>query len=145
MGSTNNKAIVERIFNELWHGASRMETLEELIAPDHVFHFHSSLNAVPEVGHQGYRQVLEGFASVFPDNRATIEPVIVDEGDFIVNRWLFVGTQLGPLGNIPPTGKRVSVSGLDITRISGGKAAETWVYADNLGMLMQLGVVNLPE
>jgi hypothetical protein len=33
---------------------------------------------------------------------------------------------------------------LDITRIADGKAAKTWVYADNLGMLMQLGVVKLP-
>ncbi|EHK54370.1 ester cyclase [Allomesorhizobium alhagi] len=144
MGREQNVAIVERVFGGLWHGASKMEMLEELIAPDHVFHFHSPINPIPETGPKGYRQVLEGFAAAFPDNLATIEPVTVSEGDFIVNRWLFEGTHLGPLGKIPPTGKKVSIEGLDITRIAKGKVAETWVYADNLGMLMQLGVVTLP-
>jgi steroid delta-isomerase-like uncharacterized protein len=144
MGREQNEEIVERVFGGLWYGASKMEMLDELVAPDHVFHFHSPINPIPEIGPKGYRQVLEGFAAAFPDNLATIEPVTVSEGDFIVNRWLFEGTHLGPLGKIPPTGKKVSIEGLDITRIANGKVAETWVYADNLGMLMQLGVVTLP-
>ena len=144
MITEKNKAIVKRIFDELWYGESNLETLEELIAPDHVFHFHSPINPVPETGHEGYRQVLKSFAVSFPDNHATIEPIIIVEGDLLLHRWLFEGTHLGPLGKIPPTGKKVSVAGIDITRISDGKAAETWVYADNLGMLMQLGIVELP-
>ena len=145
MGREGNQEIIERVFEGLWYGASNMEMLAELVALDHVFHFHSPINPPSEVGQEGYRKVLKGFATAFPDNHATIEPVVVSEGNFIVNRWLFEGTHLGPLGKIPPTGKRISVQGLDITRIENGKVAETWVYADNLGMLMQLGIVTLPD
>jgi hypothetical protein len=51
-----------------------------------VFHFHSPINPIPEIGPEGYRQVLEGFAAAFPDNHATMEPIGVSEGNLIVNR-----------------------------------------------------------
>lgn len=144
MSTEKNKIIVERAFAELWYGESKQESLEELIAPDHVFHFQDPINPDPGIGHEGYRRVLNGFAAAFPDYRAKMETIVIAEGDFLLNRWLFEGTHEGPLGEIAPTGKKVSVPGVDVTRISNGKIAETYVYGDNLGMMMQLGVVSLP-
>jgi hypothetical protein len=74
------------VFDGLWYGSSKMKMLEELIEPDYVFHFHSIINPTPEIGHEGYRKMLEGFAAAFPHNRATVEPIINSEGNFIVNR-----------------------------------------------------------
>jgi predicted ester cyclase len=51
------------------------------------------------------------------------------------------GTQQGALGSIPPTGKQVAVSTIDIVRIEGGKIAEEWSIDDRLGMLQQLDIV----
>jgi predicted ester cyclase len=42
---------------------------------------------------------------------------------------------------IPPTGRRVEISGVTINRFSGGKIAEDWYQSDDLGMMQQLGVV----
>jgi predicted ester cyclase len=42
---------------------------------------------------------------------------------------------------IPPTEKSMSVMGITINRIAGGKAVETWTNFDMLGLLQQPGVV----
>jgi predicted ester cyclase len=42
---------------------------------------------------------------------------------------------------IPPTGKMISVTGIDITRWSNGKAVEHWSNEDIMGMMQQLGVI----
>jgi predicted ester cyclase len=42
---------------------------------------------------------------------------------------------------MPPTNRRVTISGISIERIEDGKMAETWVNWDFLGMLQQLGVI----
>jgi len=88
--------------------------------------------------------VLNGFAASFPDYRANMESIVIAEGDFLLNRWLFEGTHRGSLGAIAATGKKVSMAGVDVTRVADGKIAETWVYGDNLGLLHQLGVISLP-
>ena len=41
---------------------------------------------------------------------------------------------------IAPTGKAVTVTGIDLVRISKGKVQENWTNWDSLGMLQQLGV-----
>jgi predicted ester cyclase len=70
----------------------------------------------------------------------TIEDMIA-EGDKVVVRMTMRGTQQGALGGIPPTGKQVAVSTIDIVRIEGGQIAEEWGIDDRLGMLQQLGLV----
>lgn len=42
---------------------------------------------------------------------------------------------------VPPSGKAVMVTGIDMFRVSHGKIAERWAYADALGMLQQMGVL----
>ena len=73
-----------------------------------------------------------------------IEDVIA-EGDKVAVRFTFRGTHQGELMGIPPTGKQVTISGMDINRIAGGKIAERWAVFDMLGMLQQLGVMPAPE
>jgi predicted ester cyclase len=51
------------------------------------------------------------------------------------------GTQQGELIGISPTGKEVSVTGIDIDRVSGGNIVEHWSEADTLGIMQQLGAV----
>ncbi len=80
--------------------------------------------------------MLEGFA----DLHVTIEDMVA-EGDKVVIRFTTHGTQQGALGGIPPTGKQVAVSTIEITRIADGKIVEDRGLDDRLGMLQQLGLV----
>ncbi|MFC4436573.1 MULTISPECIES: ester cyclase [Natrialbaceae] len=41
----------------------------------------------------------------------------------------------------PPTDVEAEVRGIDVHRIEDGKIAESWIQADFLGLLQQVGVV----
>ena len=53
------------------------------------------------------------------------------------------GTHHGSLCGLPPTGKSVGVPVVAIIRFNDGKWQESWTFADELGMLLQLGAPNL--
>jgi len=74
------------------------------------------------------------------DRQSTVEDQIA-EGDKVMTRWTYRGTHKGDLMGIAPTDKQVTVTGICIDRIVGGKIVEEWGEMDNLGMMQQLGVV----
>ena len=86
---------------------------------------------------------MTGYRTAFPDLRLTIEAQ-VSEGDLVVTRWKASGTHQGELFGIAPTGKQATVTGISLTRVSGGKIAEDWTNWDTLGLLQQLGAVPAP-
>jgi len=42
---------------------------------------------------------------------------------------------------IPPTGKQVTISAMNIFRVANGKLVEQWVNSDDRGLMQQLGVI----
>jgi predicted ester cyclase len=42
---------------------------------------------------------------------------------------------------IPPTGKRLEMTGIVIYRIEGGKIIERWAQHDVVGLMRQMGVL----
>jgi hypothetical protein len=66
------------------------------------------------------------------------------EGDRVVTRWTARGTHRGELMGIPPTGKPVTMTGITINRLEGGKVVEDWTVFDQLGLLQQLGAIPAP-
>jgi steroid delta-isomerase-like uncharacterized protein len=132
-----NKAVIRRFLEEIF-GGGNLELANELFAPDYVLHD----PAVPgEVrGPEGMQRYVSMYRGAYPDTSFTVEDQIV-EGDVVVTRWTGRGTHGGELMGILPTGKRVTVTGTEFDRVSGGKIEETWVSYDALGMIQQLGVV----
>lgn len=83
------------------------------------------------------------YRSAFPDTKMTIDLQIA-EGDKVTTRWTAHGTHKGELMGIPATGKQVTITGVGIDRIAGGRIVETWGEFDLMGMMQQLGVVPSP-
>ena len=50
----------------------------------------------------------------------------------------------GALMGIPATGRQASWQEVHIVRLFGGKVVESWALVDQLGMLVQLGVMPAP-
>jgi steroid delta-isomerase-like uncharacterized protein len=136
MSTEDNKALIRRFYEEVFN-KKNLAAIDEFFAPDHVDH---TLPPGLPVGPEGTKQAIAMTLSGFPDLRVTIEDMIA-EGDKVVTRFTTHGTQQGALGGIPPTGKHVAVSTIEITRMAGGKIAEDWGLDDRLGMLQQLGLV----
>jgi steroid delta-isomerase-like uncharacterized protein len=79
----------------------------------------------------------------FPDLERPVDDMVA-EGDKVIARWTSIRTQAGYFQGIPPTGKRVSMSGMTIFRLDNGKIVEEWSVSDMLGLLTELGAIAAP-
>jgi steroid delta-isomerase-like uncharacterized protein len=134
-----NKALTLRYWEEVANKGN-LDLIEEICAPDYVCHEVDQDIRGPE----GVRQFISMLRAAFPDLHVTVEDVIA-EGDKIVQRWTGHGTNQGELMGIPPTGNRVSVAGITISRFKDGKVSEEWEVYDMMGMMQQLGVIPSSE
>jgi predicted ester cyclase len=113
--------------------------LETLYDPSIKLHGYS-----PEpLDHQGVRAFYEGIFAAFSDMSLVSHDEVVAE-DKVVTRFTLTGRHTGDFMGIPPTGRTFSSDGITILRFAGGKCVERWSVADFLGMLVQLGAVELP-
>lgn len=80
--------------------------------------------------------------AAIPDRRDRIE-VLMAEGNEVWMRFSTGGTHTGSLCGIAPTGKRVGVNVAALMRFAGGKVTESWIFADEFALLLQLGVPSL--
>jgi steroid delta-isomerase-like uncharacterized protein len=131
-----NKALIRRFYDEVVN-AGRLELVDELAAPDLIDH-----EELPGFagGREGVKQFFATMRTAFPDLRMDVQDIIA-EGDKVVARATIRGTHQGEFMGIVPTGKAISVSGIDIVRFSGGKVAEHWGVTDGAAMMQQLGAV----
>ncbi|HEX2111581.1 MAG TPA: ester cyclase [Gaiellaceae bacterium] len=134
--SERNKAVVRRFIEEV-QNKKNMDLFDELNAPDFV-----NLSAPPGMpsDREGGRMFLGGFLSAFPDSQVTIDDMIA-EGDRVVTKKTFTGTQTGDLPGIPASGNSVSIQYVDILRLRDGKIIEHWLCMDQLSFLQQLGAI----
>ncbi len=131
-----NRRYVEEVINQ-----GNLDAIDELCDPGVVDY------AAPRgfsAGREGAKQFPTMTRSAFPDLRFTIEDMIAG-GDKVVVRGVWSGTHEGAFMGIPATGRRVTVTQIDITRVADGRMVEHWGQFDALGLMQQLGVVPPPE
>jgi len=139
--SEHNKALAERWHMDIFQGGN-LDAADEILTSE--FTWHGSLGpGEDQHGPQAVKQVASQLISAFPDRTISHEDVIT-EGDRVLIRWVMVGTHQGELMGIPPTGRRVALTGFDLFRIEDAKIAEMWQEADQFGLMQQLGVVPEP-
>lgn len=132
-GTAVVRELLRRNICELW-GQGREELLPELYAEDVVDH--DPVQGQPP-GLAGMLQVLREFHVAFPDLVMELHGAVVD-GDHGTDWWTASGTHLGPLGPLPPTGRRVRFSGSDTVRVRDGRIVEIWHVEDLLALATQL-------
>jgi steroid delta-isomerase-like uncharacterized protein len=137
MSAEQNKALVRRKVEETFNRGD-VSHFDEFMTPDFVEREVLPPGTPP--GREGVKQLTMMLRSAFPDFKATIEDIVA-EGDKVVIRQTWTGTQTGEFMGIPPTGKRVSFGVIDILRMAGGKCAEHWGQMDNMSLMQQLGVI----
>ena len=133
--SEQNKMLMRRAIKEVWNGGN-FAAVDELVTSDVVLHLSKPGDEIH--GPEGVRQFYTALHAAFPDIHFTIEDQLAD-GDKVVTRWTCHGTHQGEFQGMSPTGKQISVTGIDIDRIADGKVVECWPIMDELGMLQQLG------
>lgn len=140
--SEDIKAIARRYFEA--DIAGNLDILDGLVADNYVLHQPPSQSNFS--GRESLKQVLSGPGNlaIFPDMHQTVDDMIA-EGDKVAVSFTMVGTHKGEIGDIPPTGKRVSLSGIAIVRIADGVVAEEWMGLDQAPLFAQIGYKLVPE
>jgi predicted ester cyclase len=133
-----NKAIIRR-YREA-HNTNNLGALDAIVATDLIAH--NMLPGLPP-GLAGGKMAHQGFVAAFPDGQTRTEDVIA-EGDKVVERYSFRGTNTGSFLGAPPTGRRVESSSISIYRIANGKIVEHWGENDVIGVMVQLGLMPAP-
>ena len=132
----DNKNVIRKFIQEVLN-EGRFEQLDELVVENFV-----ELDPLPgqSQGRDGLREVIRQMRVSFPDMHWVVDEMI-GEGDKVCTRFTWTGTQRGPFLGVPATGRRVTVKGVVIDRLSAGRMADSRILMDALGMMQQLGVV----
>jgi len=134
-----NKKLIVRLIEEMDKG--NFDIFDELSSDDYVCHF----SWIPEaLNREARKQFMKATMVSFPDFNHTIEDVIA-QGDKVVIRLTNRGTHKGAFRGIPPTGKEIEYTAIFVGRFVDGKVVETWVEANILGLMTQLGMELKPK
>jgi steroid delta-isomerase-like uncharacterized protein len=134
--SPTNVEIVRRFFEEVFNEGN-LDVIDRMFTRDFIL-------SHPEPGYGSDLKTLKAmtvaYRTAFPDLQMKIEDEVT-EGNKVAIRFSARGTHLGPMADIPPSGKIIDMRGIAIYRIENGRIAQDWVEYDELGMLRQMGVV----
>ncbi len=134
-----NKALIRRWIEA--YNERDLQSEAEVLASNYVAHVPAAPG--PLEGLEAWRQFSGSFAEAFPDIRLTVEEIF-SEGDLVAARVAFRGTHRGEFQGIPPTGKEVAFTSIEVNRVRDGKVEEHWVELDLLGLMQQLGAIPEP-
>lgn len=135
-----NRQMGMRMTRDIWN-QGKLEVVDELLSNDYVGHVPNQPG--PVRGPDGFKQMVQSFRTAMPDLRLNVNDQIITS-DRLVLYWTATGTNTGPMGEIPPSNNAVSVEGVTILRIAGGKIVQEWEVFDTMGFAMQLGLVPIP-
>ncbi len=138
MSEQENEALIRRLYDILNEGD--LGAADELLSADYVWHGPGGQEVT---GPEGFKDLIGGFRSAFPDLRFTIEQLFAS-GDEVVCRFTTRGTHRGEFEGIAPTGKQIATSGIIISRFEQGRVVEEWEELNMLGLMQQIGAIPAP-
>ncbi len=116
-----NKAVVRRYIDEVINGGD-LSQIETFFVPARCEQVRAFLT-----GHDD-----------FPDGREEIQDIVA-EGDKVIARWIFRGTQQKMFFGLPPTGKKIEITGYGTYYFENGLITWDTIVFDWLDALEQLG------
>jgi steroid delta-isomerase-like uncharacterized protein len=109
--------------------------LRDILAADVVHH---AAGGYPKVMNAaGITAMMQDFLTAFPDLRYTFDHFIAKD-NYVVERYTATGTQQGALGDMPPSGRIATWTGINIFRIECGRIVEVWSEVDAVTRMRQL-------
>ena len=131
MSLEDNKILIRRLKDEVINS-------RDSAAADRFF-AESYRNNVPgrEPGLVGLKLALDEFFSAFPDVSETIDEIVA-EGDKVATQGTIRATHRGTFMGVPPTGRTVTFTIQEVSRLEDGKVQEQWVSIDLFGLMNQI-------
>jgi predicted ester cyclase len=82
----------------------------------------------------------EGLWQSFPDLRFELAGPVIAEGDTLYMPWKMLGTNTGSFHGLPPTGRTVTLPGVDLVETSADGLQSVTGYFDSRAVPTQLGL-----
>lgn len=99
--------------------------------------------AITSTGRQAVKDMFNMVRTAYPDYKQEIISMSTT-GDKTYIHFHITGTNTGPWGEMPATGRTMDVMGVDVIRFENGVAAEHWGYMEEMKMMTQLGLMPEP-
>ena len=128
-----NEALLRRFYEEVYADWN-MAMVDEVVSP----RFTSHDWPAGATGPQAFRKYYAALKAAVPDARYEVDDIIAED-DRVVVRWRMLGTHTGDFHGIAPSGRPITLRGVAIYRVEGGKLAERWVVSDLYGALEEAG------
>jgi steroid delta-isomerase-like uncharacterized protein len=132
-------AVENTVIARAWHddviNRRNPAILKDILAADVVHHAAGGYPKVMDA--TGIAAMMTDFLTAFPDLRYTFDQFIVQD-DYVVERYTAVGTQQGQFGDLPPSGRMATWTGINIFRIKCGRIVEVWSEVDAVSRRQQL-------
>ena len=129
MSAEENKAVVRRLWEEVWN-QNKLDVCDEIFDTEYAAH------------EKGFAPVLR---AAFPDIHFEVLQMVAED-DRVVSHYMLTGTHQGDFMGIPATGNRIEVKTIWIHRLEKGRIVEgqKWGVWDSLAMMQQLGMTLAP-
>ena len=126
------------------YNAGDLDGVMDLYAED-------AVQIMPDGTYEGWNTVRDRLAQEldgFTELNHTVRS-FVEQGDTFADEWTFVGTHTGPFrlpdgSELPPTGKRVEIKGMEFVQVRDGKIVNRHLYYDYLAVAAQFGLLPQP-
>jgi len=91
-------------------------------------------------GIEGMKHHMVDVRKTYPDLKMTIIRQYCD-GDYVISEFIMEGTHKGEWLGMKPTGKKISITGVDIDKVVDGKIVEHGGAANTFDALFEAGII----
>ena len=138
MSTETNIAATRRLIDEAFSGGD-LAVCDALIDPGCIENQRGN-----KPGSEGAKDTIRTLHAWFSDFELRIEDLVAS-GDTVWIRNRATGVNTGSVMGRPPTGRPMDITVFDVLRYAAGRLVEHWGVADQLGMLLQVGLFGRPE
>lgn len=138
MTKVDNKLLVRRYVEEVIN-TGNVQNICKYISPDYMEVYEGKKY---EMGIDGVKAHVLGVRETYPDLILTVDQQIA-EGGWVATSYHAHGTHQGSWLGIKPTGKEVTITGVNIDRVVNGKIAEHGGAANLLDPLLKIGAIRV--
>ena len=133
------KTFIERYVEAV--SSANLSQFEEFLSPE--MKHHGPDNTILDI--ERWKFLVSANKQAYPDWKLTVDELII-KNDIAIARFTSTGTNTGKgsTNANPPTGKKITYSGVTIFYFVNGKIIEERVFYDSLPVLNQLGFTITP-
>ena len=141
MNTEAYKALISHYYEEIANAENSdaaATAADSLLSP--AFAFYTLNDAQGTHGLEQHKEFLVWHHNAVPDQHWEIEAMVA-EGGLIATHWRMSGTQRGEFLGVAPTGRRITLQGMDLFRLAGDRIAELRRFFDLMDVMQQLGAM----